>query len=189
MDTWISDKPTLWASEKVKIPSYGHKSSETDRKDMDGGDILNTGGWMFMARNEFSPEEVKILNKNPYTLKATSKRIMFTLEGKKKILALYEEGKAITQILREMGYDPDMLGHHRTKGIIGKLKEQADSKYGLHNGYARRTPKRMTAEQIAELQENPESYAKLKNEVIYLREEVEFLKKVSQQVISGKRGK
>ena len=71
---------------------------------------------MFMARNEFSPEEVKILNKNPYTLKATSKRIMFTLEGKKKILALYEEGKAITQILREMGYDPDMLGHHRTKG-------------------------------------------------------------------------
>jgi hypothetical protein len=47
----------------------------------------------------------------------------------------------------------------------------------------------MTAEQIAELQENPESYAKLKNEVIYLREEVEFLKKVSQQVISGKRGK
>ena len=150
-----------------------------------------------MAGNEFSPEEVKILNKNPYTLKATSKRIMFTLEGKKKILALYEEGKAITQILREMGYDPDMLGHHRTKGIIAKLKEQADSKYGLHNGYARRTPKgyarrtpkRMTAEQIAELQENPESYAKLKNEVIYLREEVEFLKKVSQQVISGKRGK
>ena len=142
-----------------------------------------------MAGNEFSPEEVKILNKNPYTLKATSKRIMFTLEGKKKILALYEEGKAITQILREMGYDPDMLGHHRTKGIIAKLKEQADSKYGLHNGYARRTPKRMTAEQIAELQENPESYAKLKNEVIYLREEVEFLKKVSQQVISEKRGK
>ena len=114
-----------------------------------------------MAGNEFSPEELKILNKNPYTLKATSKRIMFTLEGKKKILALYEEGKAITQILREMGYDPDMSGHHRTKGIIAKLKEQADSKYGLHNGYARRTPKRMTAEQIAELQENPESYVKL----------------------------
>jgi len=32
-----------------------------------------------MAGNEFSPEELKILNKNPYTLKATSKRIMFML--------------------------------------------------------------------------------------------------------------
>ena len=89
-----------------------------------------------MAGYEFSPEELKILNKNPYTIKATSKRIMFTLEGKNRILALYAEGKAISQILREMGYDPDMLGHHRTKGIIAKLKQQADSKYGLHNGYA-----------------------------------------------------
>ena len=49
--------------------------------------------------------------------------------------------------------------------------------------------KRITPAQIAELEENAESYAKLKNEVIYLREEVEFLKKISQQVISGKRGK
>ena len=48
--------------------------------------------------------------------------------------------------------------------------------------------KRITPAQIAKLEENAESYAKLKNEVIYLREEVE-LKKVSQQVISGKRGK
>ena len=39
-----------------------------------------------MAGYEFSPEELKILNKNPYTLKATSKRIMFTLEGKKKMV-------------------------------------------------------------------------------------------------------
>ena len=31
MDTWISDKPTLWTFEKVKIPSYGHKNILTDR--------------------------------------------------------------------------------------------------------------------------------------------------------------
>ena len=142
-----------------------------------------------MAVKEFSSAEQKILNKNQYTLKATSKQLKFNLEGKEKILALYAEGKSISQILREMGYDPDMLGVHRTKCIIRQLKEEADSKNGLHNGYARRAPKGMTAEQIAELQANPESYAKLKNEVIYLREEVEFLKKISQQVILGKRGK
>ena len=42
---------------------------------------------------------------------------------------------------------------------------------------------------VTPLQENPASYSKLKTEVIYLREEVEFLKKISQKVISGKRGK
>ena len=47
----------------------------------------------------------------------------------------------------------------------------------------------MSEEEIEQLECNPGSYAKLKNEVIYLRKEVEFLKKISQQVISGKRGK
>ena len=47
----------------------------------------------------------------------------------------------------------------------------------------------MDDETIEKLECNPASYEKLKNEVIYLRKEVEFLKKISQQVISGKRGK
>ena len=47
----------------------------------------------------------------------------------------------------------------------------------------------MREEEIEQLECNTGSYAKMKNEVIYLRKEVEFLKKISQQVISGKRGK
>ena len=80
-----------------------------------------------------------------------------------------------------MGYDPKMLGRNRTKNLIRKIKEEAESRTGIHNGYAKRNPKRLTVEQIAELQENPASYSKLKTEVIYLREEVEFLKKISQR--------
>ena len=47
----------------------------------------------------------------------------------------------------------------------------------------------MSTKALEELDYNPASYRKLKNEVIYLRKEVEFLKKISQQVLSGKRGK
>ena len=43
-------------------------------------------------------------------------------------------------------------------------------------------------EEIEQLDASAESYAKLKNEVIYLREEVKLLKKLSQKVILGKRG-
>ena len=79
--------------------------------------------------------------------------------------------------MRELGYDPKMLGHHRTKNLIRLIRVEAESREGLHNGYKKRTPKRMTPAEIEELGQNPESYARLKAEVIYLREEVEFLKK------------
>ena len=142
-----------------------------------------------MASPNFTEEEMRILMENPYTLNVTPLRFALTKEGKERILSLSESGKTIAQILREMGYDPKMLGRNRTKNLIRKIKEEAESRTGIHNGYAKRNPKRLTVEQIVELQENPASYSKLKTEVIYLREEVEFLKKISQKVISGKRGK
>ena len=130
-----------------------------------------------MPSPNFTEEEMRILMGNPYTLNVTPYRFVLTKEGKERILSLSESGKTIAQILREMGYDPQMLGHNRTKNLIRKIKEEAESQTGIHNGYAKRSPKRLTAEQIAELEANPSSYVKLKNEVIYLREEVEFLKK------------
>ena len=136
----------------------------------------------------FTQEELQVLNANPYTLNATPTRIMYTKEAKQMILAMAEQGKSIVHIVRELGYDPEVLGRHRIKGLVWRIRQEADSPQGLRNGYATRAPKRLTAGQIAELEENPESYAKLKREVVYLREEVEFLKKVSQQAISGKRG-
>ena len=60
---------------------------------------------------------------------------------------------------------------------------------GIHEGYIRTAKKRLSKEDIDQLEPSPSSYAKLKNEVIYLREEVELLKKISQRVITGKRGK
>ena len=142
-----------------------------------------------MASKELTEEEVRNIKENPYTLSITPTRFALTKEGKEKILELAEAGKTIRQIMTELGYDPEMLGHHRTKNLIRKIREEAESQAGIHNGYVKRKPKHLTTDQIAELEQNPASYAKLKNEVIYLREEVEFLKKISQKVISGKRGK
>ena len=87
------------------------------------------------------------------------------------------------------GDDFDLLGEERMKNMIRGIRREAESASGLHEGYARTGRKRMSKEEIEELECDPASYAKLKNEVVYLRQEVEFLKKISQQVISGKRGK
>ena len=91
--------------------------------------------------------------------------------------------------MAELGYDPDLLGDDRVKNIIRSTRREAESAQGLHEGYSRAAKKHLDKEEIEQLDESASSYAKLKNEVIYLRQEVEFLKKISQQVISGKRGK
>lgn len=142
-----------------------------------------------MAKKTFTKEEMQIIQSNPNTLSVTEHRITLTLEAKEKILMLSKSGMPISRILNELGYDSEILGTNRIRSIISHVNQEAASKTGLHQGYKPRSKKRMSRTQIQELEENPESYHQLKNEVLYLREEVEFLKKISQEVISGKRGK
>ena len=144
---------------------------------------------MGKQRSGFTEKEMKILAANPYTLNVTRSRLSITLEAKEIILSLYEEGKTSRQIVTKLGYDPKMLGEQRMKNMVRSTRREANSRVGLHQGYVRSATTRMDKEEIEQLDSSPESYAKLKNEVIYLRQEVEFLKKISQQVISGKRGK
>ena len=144
---------------------------------------------MKMGRKRFTAEEIKELEVNPYTLSVTENRLTITLAAKEKVLELYEANKTKRQIAAALGYDFDLLGEERMKNMIRGIRREAESASGLHEGYARTGRKRMSKEEIEELECDPASYAKLKNEVVYLRQEVEFLKKISQQVISGKRGK
>ena len=139
--------------------------------------------------SSFTQEDIQILKANPHTSTVTESRLSITLEAKKFILELYEEGWTSRQIVEKLGYDPKMLGEQRMKDMVRNVRREAESKNGLHEGYLRTAGTRMSEEEIEQLECNPGSYAKLKNEVIYLRKEVEFLKKISQQVISGKRGK
>ena len=127
--------------------------------------------------SSFNQEEIRILKENPNTASVTPSRLSVTLEAKKTILELYQSGWTPRRIIEELGYDPAMLGKQRTSNIVRNVRREAESKYGLHEGYLRTSGTRMSEEEIEQLECNPGSYAKLKNEVIYLRKEVEFLKK------------
>lgn len=155
-----------------------------------GGDILTAKGRMKMAtQRKFTPKEIKVFEANPYTYRVTENRISFTLEAKEKMLELLAS-KSPRQTMKAMGYDPDVLGAQRIRSLVKHLREEAKSNAGLHQGYKKRVVRKpLTTDEIAELGTDEESYARLKNEVVYLRAEVEFLKKISQQAISGKRGK
>lgn len=141
-------------------------------------------------KKKFTEDEIQALEQNPNTLSVNENRISFTLEAKKKILDLYGTGVGMRQALKKLGYDPDVLGDGRIKSIIRNIQDQANSNSGLHQGYYRQdTRKRLSLDEISDLKTDETSVIKLKNEVIYLRAEVEFLKKISQQAISKKRDK
>lgn len=144
-----------------------------------------------MAGNgsSFTPEEIAILRANRYTLRASASGTSITMEAKERVLELYECGMSSRQIVEALGYDCEILGSQRMKNTVRNTRKEASSPRGLHEGYTRLPTARMNKEEIEQLDASAESYAKLKNEVIYLREEVKFLKKLSQEVIQGKRGK
>lgn len=137
----------------------------------------------------FTEEEMRILESNPHTLRVTPHTLVLTLVAKQRIVELNKNGLTRRQIVEELGYDGKMLGEHRYQCMVRTALKQAESPRGLREGYYRSGGTITDNEEIRQLDYTPASFTKLKNEVVYLREEVEFLKKISQQVISGKRGK
>lgn len=134
----------------------------------------------------FTPEQIKILKSNPYTHHLSDKRIFLTIEAKEKILELVKQKMPAYQIIKSMGYDYDFIDRKHAEGMVQGAKLQASSERGLHVGYPKRYDKRLDPESINKLPTNPESFAKLTNEVAYLRQEVDFLKKISQIGVSKK---
>ena len=137
----------------------------------------------------FTPEEIKVLEANPYTRRVSASGLSITMEAKQRVLELYKTGITSRQIVEALGYDYEILGGQRMKNIVRNTRKEAASPCGLHEGYSRVPAARMDKEEIEQLDNSAMSYARLKNEVIYLREEVRFLKKLSQEVIQGKRGR
>ena len=58
----------------------------------------------------FTDEEIEILLQNPYVLKVTRHTINYTVEFKRYVYYELLKGRKTSEILRELGIDPRMLG-------------------------------------------------------------------------------
>lgn len=128
-----------------------------------------------MKRRTFTADEINILRNNPYTFKVTTGQIHFTKEFKELFWLNYCSGMTPAQILRKYGYDPKIFGKDRVSGIQAHIKKEAEKDNGFRDGSspALKRPSETNAE-------DPEEMIKqLQCEVKYLRQEVEFLKKIS----------
>ena len=134
------------------------------------GTLYKIGGDYYMGKKDFNDEEIEILMANPYTAKVTTTQLSFTQEFKELFWASFSKGVPAETILRKHGYDPAILGKNRINGIKYHISKQFNS-----------TPEEPSypPDNWADAPDATEAIKRLAHEVEYLRQEVEFLKKIS----------
>ena len=137
---------------------------------------------------EYTTKEMKLLKANPYTFKVTKNRLFFTIELKEAFWTAYQAGLAPRKILQDLGYDLGMFGQKQIDSIVQSIKRQAQSGNGFREGAdrSRRKKAELTVPEGAST-ESKEALEGLWNEVKYLRQEVDFLKKIVRTENTAKR--
>lgn len=98
----------------------------------------------------------------------------------------YQAGIAPRKLLADMGYDLELFGQKQIDSMVQRIKKQPQEGYGFTEGENRN---RWMKESTAVSEKCSESMERVWNEVKYLRQEVEFLKKITMAENSGKRKK
>lgn len=140
-----------------------------------------------MNIKRFTAEELEVLRANPYTYKATPAQLRFTAEFKERFWGEYENGILPKDILRDCGYDPEVLGASRINGILLHIREAAARGEGFRTESKPRGPR--TVSTNSKPGSTEEELQQIKKELRYIRKEVEFLKKISSVRTFGKRVK
>lgn len=135
---------------------------------------------------EYTPKQIKKLEANPYTLKVTKNKLYFTIKFKEDFWINYQAGNAPRKILSDLGYDLEYFGQKQIDSIVQRIKKEALSGNGFREGENRERRIPMKATNREELS-SPQSIERMQNGLLYLRQEVEFLKKIIMTNNSKKR--
>ena len=136
---------------------------------------------------EYTPKQIKKLEANPYTLKVTKNKLYFTIKFKEDFWIRYQAGNAPRKIMQELGYDLSLFTQKQIDNYVQRIKKEALSGNGFREGENRERRIPMKATNREELS-SPQSIERMQNELLYLRQEIEFLKKIIMTDNSKKRG-
>ena len=137
---------------------------------------------------EYTAKEMKLLKANPYTFKVTKNKLYFTIEFKEAFWTAYQAGMAPRKILGDLGYDVELFGQKQIDSMVQSMKRQAESGNCFKQG-ENRTRRKKDELKILEgsSTESKETLESILNEVKYLRQEVDFLKKIVKTENTAKR--
>ena len=125
----------------------------------------------------YTEKEKRKLEKNPYTFKVKEHKLYFTAKFKEDFWTRYQAGFAPRKIMSDLGYDLGMFTQKQIDNYVQRIKREALSENGFSEGENRTRRMPMKAPDIQEKAEYP-SLERMQNELLYLRQEVDFLKKI-----------
>ena len=126
-----------------------------------------------MGTNYFTDEQLRLLEENPYVVKASKKSITYSEEFKELYWIDYQNGMQPIEIFKKYGFDPYALGSRRRDNFTNRLKKQAAREDGFKDTRSKMGGRPSTKELSLEVQLER---LKHKNEV--LQQENDFLKRV-----------
>lgn len=126
---------------------------------------------------KYTEKEKRRLEKNPYTFKVTEHKLYFTAKFKEDFWTRYQAGIAPRKIMSDLGYDLEMFTQKQIDNYVQRIKREALSEKGFSEGEDRTRRMPMKAPDIQE-KTDYRSLERMQNELLYLRQEVEFLKKI-----------
>lgn len=128
---------------------------------------------------KFTPEQLELLAANPFTSRVDLHHIWFTLEFQNLFLSRYENGESSSEIFSSCGYDVSVLGENRVYGYPRRLIKRMESGKGLTEtaGTTKAGSPQNTDYNTMPAQQ---SVASMQRELKYLRQQVEFLKKITE---------
>lgn len=135
------------------------------------------------TQSYLTDEQIAILEKNPNIVRVTPRQIHYTQTFKNYFCREYAKGRSSTEILREQGIDPKVIGETRVSSLrtyYNSVKNAFPGRENLalegKNPY--RGPK---GSGHTELQTNADiihMIGKLEQQVQYLEKQTDFLKKI-----------
>lgn len=123
---------------------------------------------------KYTQKQIKELKQNPYTLQIDDKRIFFTIEFKKIFWTKYQAGMGPRTIFKELNYNLDYFGQKQIDSIVQRIKKEA-LVGEFTEGYTRTN--RMKIKE-PDMEITPQNLKQIQHELLYLKQEVDFLKKV-----------
>ena len=119
------------------------------------------------SRNAFTNDQILALSSNKYTETITTTRICYTQEFKNIFWQRYIADEHVKDIFKSLGYDTNILGDGRIYNFSHVLSLKMLNQNGLNGNHS----KGATVDSI--------DAASMQHEIVYLRQQVEFLKKIT----------
>ncbi len=130
------------------------------------------------SRNYFTQDQIIELAANPYTAAVTASSIRYTPEFKEMFWQRYQNGEMVKAIFRSAGYDTDVLGDGRIYNFSHQLAVSKNMISDLIQDSQRDEPASKEKTRLSAME----------HELRYLRQQVDFLKKLSSLENSRKPG-